>query len=79
MRHIALADVMPALGDSALRRRHEYSLIKLLMVIAVIGVLGSLAVLPEHSGSARDPLIALLVVIEVVGILMAIGAARFRA
>ncbi len=76
MRQVALERVIPA--HSALQRGYEYSLIKLLMVIAAIGILASVAVLPEHGGLSRDPLIALLIVVEVVGILMAIAAARFR-
>ncbi len=78
MRHVGLAQVIAVPVDSAVARRYEYSLIKLLLVIAGIGILGTVAVLPEHGGLSRDPLIALLVVVEVVGILMAIGAARFR-
>ncbi len=78
MRQVALERVIAVPVDSAAARRYEYSLIKLLLVIAGIGILGSVAVLPEHGGLSRDPLIALLVVVEVVGILMAIGATRFR-
>ncbi len=76
MPQIALERIMSA--QSAPQRGYQYSLIKLLMVIAVIGLLSSAAVLPEHGGLSRDPLIALLIVIEVVGILMAVAAARFR-
>ncbi len=76
MRQVALERVMPV--HSVLPRGYDYSLIKLLMVIAAIGIVASVAVLPEHGGLSRDPLIALLIVVEVVGILMAIAAARFR-
>jgi prepilin-type N-terminal cleavage/methylation domain-containing protein len=54
-------------GKTVERNKHGFTLIRLLLVIAIIGILVTIAVRPDRSSGGRDILIALLAVVEAMG------------